>query len=84
MNECLAVYWRFQSTRLNWESAPDAVQASIFKEKRGYFVCFVAGVALLNKTSISHFQAIDGLIFISAKDDAYGFSPVLKKMQLNN
>ena len=36
MNECLAVYWRFPSTQLKWECAPDAIQASIFKEKRGW------------------------------------------------
>lgn len=52
MNECLAVYWRFPSTQFNWESAPDAIQASSLKEKRGYFVCFGDGVALLNKTGM--------------------------------
>lgn len=41
MNECLAVYLSFPSTQLDWESAPDAIQASILKEKKGgYFVCW--------------------------------------------
>lgn len=46
MNECLAVYWRFPSSQLKWEYAPDANQATIFKENR--WLALFVGVDTFN------------------------------------
>lgn len=57
MNECLAVYWRFPSTQLKWESAPDPIQASILKwEKKMAWCGLVVRVSSVNERGIISFS----------------------------
>ncbi len=65
MNECLAVYLSFPCAQLDWESAPDAIQAFVLKAKRG-LLCSLEWPHQI-KGECFNFQTISRLILISVQ-----------------